>query len=135
MPRIIAAILCCLAFLPLPAQARHYHHPRINDAGTVVSHPPGCPHRAFCGCGVSVEIFGHPIRDLFLARNWYKFPRAHAAPGMVAVRRHHVFAIRAIDANGNAIVYDPNSGGGRTRIHTRSLAGYVIVNPHVASIK
>ena len=96
-------------------------------------HPAGCPRIAFCGCGVSVEIFGRPIRELFLARNWFKFPRARPAPGMVAVRRHHVMAIRAVDANGNAIVYDPNSGGHKTRIHQRSLAGYVIVNPRGGS--
>ena len=99
----------------------------------IVSHPHGCPRIAFCGCGVSVEIFGRPIRELFLARNWFKFPRARPAPGMVAVRRHHVMAIRAVDANGNAVVYDPNSGGHKTRIHQRSLAGYVIVNPRGGS--
>jgi len=98
----------------------------------VVSHPPGCPKRLFCGCGVSVEIFGRPIRELFLARNWFRFPRAEAAPGMVAVRRHHVMAIRAVDANGNVVVYDPNSGGRKTRIHTRSLKGFVVVNPRAS---
>ena len=96
----------------------------------IVSHPQGCPKRLFCGCGVSVKIFGKPIRELFLARNWFKFPKAHPAPGMVAVRRHHVMAIVAVDGNGNAVVYDPNSGGRKTRVHTRSLAGFVVVNPH-----
>lgn len=95
-----------------------------------VSHPPGCPRRAFCGCGVSVKVFGRPIRNLFLASNWLRFPRTTPAAGMVAARRGHVMYIMAMDANGNATVYDPNSGGHRTHIHTRSLAGYVVVNPH-----
>lgn len=98
------------------------------EAG-VVHHPSGCPWRAFCGCGVSVRVFGHPIRNLFLAWNWRKFPRSHAAPGNVAVWHHHVAYIEHVDANGNAVLYDPNSGHHATRIHTRSLAGAVIVNP------
>lgn len=100
--------------------------------GRVVAHPAGCPSRAFCGCGVSVKVFGKPIRDLFLARNWFKFPRATPGAGMVAVRNGHVMYIMAYDGNGNATVYDPNSGGHRTRIHIRSLAGYRVVNPHGA---
>lgn len=102
-------------------------------SGEILPHPQGCPRIAFCGCGVSVKIFGRPIRELFLARNWFKFPRTQAAPGMVAVRKHHVMAIEALDANGNAIVYDPNSGQRKTRVHTRSLAGFIIVNPHGGS--
>lgn len=113
-----AAILAIALLVSPPAYAE------------VVPHPQGCPKRLFCGCGVSVKVFGKPIRDLFLARNWFKFPKAHPAPGMVAVRRNHVMVIQAVDANGNAIVYDPNSGGRKTRIHSRSLAGFVVVNPH-----
>lgn len=109
-------------------------HRRISTAYQsgegMVSHPQGCPRRAFCGCGVSVKVFGKPIKNLFLAANWLKFPRATPAAGMVAARRGHVMYIMAMDANGNATVYDPNSGGNRTRIHTRSLSGYVVVDPH-----
>lgn len=108
------------------------HSSTSYDEGRIVSHPSGCPHSAFCGCGVSVKVFGHPIRNLYLASNWFKFPHAAPAPGMVAVRNHHVMYIEAVDANGNAVVYDPNSGGHQTRIHTRSLAGYRVVNPHGA---
>ena len=102
------------------------------DDGKIVGHPEGCPHTAFCGCGTSVKVFGHPVRDLYLASNWFKYPRAAPGPGMVAVRNHHVMYIEAIDTNGNAVVYDPNSGGHQTRVHTRSLAGYRVVNPHGA---
>jgi hypothetical protein len=114
------ASLLALALLTIPAKAE------------VVAHPQGCPKRLFCGCGVSVKIFGKPVRELFLARNWFKFPKTRPAPGMVAVRRGggHVMVIQAIDANGNAVVYDPNSGNHKTRVHTRSLAGFVVVNPH-----
>lgn len=126
-----------IAFLFLavyPAQAKHHHshHRKIHydySDSRVVSHPNGCPRTAFCGCGVSVKVFGHPVRNLFLASNWFKFPRSSPAAGMVAVRNHHVMYILAYDGNGNATVYDPNSGGHQTRIHERSLSGYRIVNP------
>jgi hypothetical protein len=126
-------IVIVLLMLTTTVEARHrhhYHRTTSYDKGTVVSHPSGCPWHSFCGCGVSVEIFGHPIRGLFLAANWFRFPRANPAPGMVAVRHGHVMAIRAVDANGNATVYDPNSGHHLTRIHQRSLAGYTIVDPN-----
>lgn len=153
--RIAAATIAVLILIPTTAQAKHRHHHRHYqqqrmhvdrypamafgfysdgnieyDSGHVVAHPPGCPGRAFCGCGVSVKVFGRPVRDLFLASNWYRFPRAAPAAGMVAVRRHHVMYIMAYSGNGAATVYDPNSGGRQTRIHTRSLAGYTVVNPH-----
>lgn len=95
----------------------------------IVGHPSGCPGRAFCGCGVSVKIFGRPVRELYLARNWLRFPRASPGAGMVAARSGHVMAIIEYLGNGNAKVYDPNSGGHQTRIHVRSLAGYRVVNP------
>lgn len=101
-------------------------------APTVVAHPAGCPSRAFCGCGAAVRIFGQPVRDLWLAANWFKFPRAAPAPGMAAVRRHHVFVLEAHLGGDVWQVYDANSGGHATRIHARSIAGYAIVNPHGA---
>jgi hypothetical protein len=95
----------------------------------VLSHPEGCPSRAFCGCGAAVRLFGKPVRALWLAANWLKFPRAEARAGMVAVRRHHVMVLEADLGGGNWQVYDANSGRGLTRVHARSLAGYAIVNP------
>ena len=97
--------------------------------GAIVSHPPGCPSRAFCGCGASVEVFGRPVRSLWLAANWYRFPRSYPAPGMAAVRRHHVFVLRQHLGGNVWMVYDANSGGRATRVHPRSIAGYTIVNP------
>ena len=99
------------------------HQPQI------VAHPAGCPARAFCGCGASIEVFGKNIRELWLAANWFRFPRAEPAPGMVAVRKHHVFVIREVRGPGEVLAYDANSGGRKTRIHLRSLAGYTVVNP------
>jgi hypothetical protein len=96
----------------------------------IVSHPSGCPRIAFCGCGASVRVFGHSVRNLWLARNWLKFPRTSPAPGMVAARSGHVFVLESQASSGSWVVYDANSGGHQTRIHERSLAGYAIVNPH-----
>lgn len=96
----------------------------------IVAHPAGCPSRAFCGCGAAVRVFGAPIRALWLAANWFKFPRSAPAPGMVAVKRHHVFVLEADLGGGVWKVYDANSGRHMTRIHARSIAGWPIVNPH-----
>ena len=98
--------------------------------GVIGGRPVGCPRR-YCGCAVSLKVFGRMVEGLNLAANWkLRFPRAHPGPGMVAARNGHVFQILAmIDAN-TALAYDPNSGGGKTRIHARPLRGYVVVNPH-----
>lgn len=102
-------------------------------ATTIVAHPEGCPRRLFCGCGAALRVFGSPVRDLWLAANWLRFPRAAPAPGMVAARRGHVFVLEADLGNGMWQVYDANSGRGLTRLHARSLAGYTVVNPRGGS--
>jgi hypothetical protein len=98
--------------------------------GEIVSHPASCPRVAYCGCGAAVRVFGHSVRELWLAANWFRFPRAAPAPGMAAVRAHHVFILEADLGGGNWLVFDANSGNHLTRIHARSLVGYTIVNPH-----
>ena len=141
--RVMAAFaVALLTVVSTSAQARHrhhhyrhhYQHHRIyrGDFGDtqIVSHPSGCPRIAFCGCGAAVEIFGRPIRELWLAANWLRFPRAFPAPGMVAVRQHHVFVIREVHGDGTVLAYDANSGGHRTRIHNVSLRGYSVRDPH-----
>jgi hypothetical protein len=118
-----------------PAAATRQRTPQValrRVAGTVVGHPLGCPARAFCGCGASVRVFGHPVRSLYLAANWLRFPHvpAHAAqPGMVAARRGHVFVLESHISGNTWLVYDANSGGHATRIHARPLSGYAVVNP------
>lgn len=90
--------------------------------------PSGCPHR-FCGCALSIKVFGQSVRDLWLAANWFRFPRTNPAVGMVAVRRGHVFQLISHVGGSMWQVWDPNSGRGQTRIHNRSIAGLTIVNP------
>jgi hypothetical protein len=125
----LVALALALASGPTFARPRH-HHTASRDSGTVLAHPAGCPRTAFCGCGVSVRVFGHSVRSLWLASAWRRFPPTSAAPGMVAIWRHHVAYIVSLDANGNAVLYDPNSGGHQTRQWVRSLAGARIVNPN-----
>jgi hypothetical protein len=125
MPCEVPAFLLPALRSPVFAQA-----PRSRQtSATIVAHPEGCPARLFCGCGAAVRIFGRPIRDLWLAANWFRFPRGAPAPGMVAVRRHHVFVLEAHLGGDTWQVYDANSGGRKTRIHARSITGYSIVNP------
>jgi hypothetical protein len=105
----------------------------------IVAHPDGCPRRLFCGCGAAKrlkEVWGIIVekpRELWLAANWGRFPRATPAPGMIAYRRGHVFVIEADLGGGKVYAYDANSGGHKTRIHVRSLAGYTVVNPRGGS--
>lgn len=101
----------------------------LQTAAQVLPHPSGCPRRAFCGCGASVEVFGRPIRSLYLAANWLKFPQTSPAPGMVAARRGHVFVLKQHVSGNVWIAYDANSGKRLTRIHARSIAGFTIVDP------
>ncbi len=100
------------------------------DARIVGGRPAGCPYR-YCGCGVSLKVFGKIIPELNLALNWKKkFPRTSPAPGMVAARSGHVYYIMSVIDNNTVLAYDPNSGGSKTRIHERSLRGYTVVDPH-----
>lgn len=120
--RILAAVLLCAlsSCATAPAFARQ---------GEIVSHPPGCPRVAFCACGAAVKVFGRPVRSLWLARNWFKFPRAAPGPMRVAVRRHHVFVLLEQIRGHVWLSYDANSGRHLTRIHARSIHGFAIVNP------
>ncbi len=147
----IAALLLISPVTSADAKPRHGHHQsvgctergcsdRANQAreatdanGAAVSRrPAGCPH-AFCGCEASLYLFGQIRADLNLASNWLrKFPRTSPASGMAAVRNHHVMVLLSqVDGN-NWLVHDGNSGGGLTREHVRSIAGYAIVNPRGA---
>lgn len=101
-----------------------------NGAGVIGGRPAGCPH-AYCGCGASLYLFGRIIPSLNLAANWIReFPRTHPAPGMAAARRHHVMVLISHVGGSDWLVHDSNSGGGKTREHVRSIAGYTIVDPH-----
>lgn len=128
MIKLVAIMLALLAFT-IPAESKTKKKAKGSYKTVIVSHPPGCPRRAFCGCGVSLKVYGERRRDLYLAANWLKFSRAKAAPGMVAARRGHVFYIVKVLDRGRVLAYDPNSGRNLTRIHVRKLAGFTVVNP------
>ena len=150
--------LAFLVILSFPALAHpHHHHPGqhgihrvvvavhphafvrlhrgfhravvVASAATELPHPAGCPATEFCACGAAVEVFGRPIRELWLAANWFRFPPAALAPGMAAVRQHHVMVIKQVVGPNRAVVYDANSGHHRTQVHEVSLQGYSIRNP------
>lgn len=117
MIRLLAAALLC-ACLVTPAWSQVQPHPR------------GCPRVAFCGCGASVHLFGKPVRELYLARNWFRFPRTSPGHNTVAVRRGHVFVLKEQVRGDVWLVWDANSGGRKTRLHHRSIRGFTIVDPH-----
>lgn len=98
-------------------------------AVTILPHPAGCPARAFCGCGAALDVFGSPIRSLWLASNWFGFPRAERASGMAMVRSHHVAILKQHVEGTRWLVADYNSGGHQSRLHVRDTAGWTIVNP------
>lgn len=103
----------------------------VYDRGQIIPNPPGCPPVLFCGCGASIEVFGRSIRDLWLVDNWFRFPRAAPADGMVVLWPHrHIAVIRHYYGNGRALLYDANSGGGLTRVHVVDISNLVVVNPH-----
>lgn len=138
MLRITILVLTLLAMVA-PAQARqhHRHHVAAVQHGdwatmtgvTRLPHPSGCPARLFCGCGVSVDVFGHPVRSLYLASAWRRFPSAMPAPGMVAWHAHHVMRLRQQVRGSVWLVYDPNGGRGGTWLHERDIRSYRIVDP------
>ncbi len=106
-----------------------------SGSGTVLSgRPSGCPHR-YCGCGLSLKVFGHIRPELNLAWNWSKYFRHESGPrvGLVAVRPGHVMQIVG-GGPGAWVVFDPNSGGGLTRTHVRDVHGYVFVNPNTTRL-
>lgn len=100
-----------------------YAHAGQRSQGTVIgSRPAGCPTR-FCGCALAIKIFGAIKPNLNLAVNWRRFPRTAARPGAIAVRSGHVMQLVSQVQGSRWLVWDPNSGGGKIRIHERVLTG------------
>jgi hypothetical protein len=89
----------------------------------------GDPYQ-FCGAEAARYVFGVAKRELWLASNWFKFSRTYPAPGMAAVRNHHVMVLMSHVEGSQWLVHDGNSGHHLTREHVRSISGYTIVNPH-----
>lgn len=126
--RVIIMVFAILFFPNSPALAQKSKNNLIYKS-SIVAHPVGCPRTKFCGCGVSLRVYGERIRKLYLAANWLKFKKTDAAPGMVAARRGHVFYIEKVLGRGMVLAYDPNSGRRKTKIHVRSLSGFTVVDP------
>ncbi len=126
----VAAILSIAITTSADAKHRHAYSQVIDVNGNVVGRrPAGCPH-SFCGCEASRYLFGAVRAELNLASNWIrKFPRTSPAPGMAAVRNHHVMVLMSHVGGSDWMVHDGNSGGGLTRDHVRSISGYIIVDP------
>ena len=51
--------------------------------------PSECPRR-YCGCYLSLKLFGKVIPKLNLAANWTSFPISSPGYGKVAARKGHV---------------------------------------------
>jgi hypothetical protein len=113
------------------ATLRNAAEASVGNGQIVGGRPSGCPN-SFCGCGASLRVFGRIVPGLNLVANWLRFPRTSPAPGMVAARRGHVFVLERHVEGDTWMAYDANSGGHATRIHSRSLRGYTVVNPHAA---
>lgn len=94
-----------------------------------IPHPRGCPKTNFCGCGTAFEIFTVPVRALWVAANWFKFPEAKPAPGMVAVRKGHVFKIEKVLGPKTVLARNHNSKDHKSYLQVMSLAGYSVRNP------
>jgi hypothetical protein len=99
------------------------------DVTVIGGRPAGCPHQ-YCGCGLRL-YHGLDDKRLNLASNWMRlFPRvAGPAAGVAAVRSGHVMYIEGSAGDGQRMVRDYNSGGGLSRLHIRSVRGFVFVNP------
>jgi hypothetical protein len=111
------------------ARPRFDTQPVGANRSEVVEHPAGCPRSAFCACGAAVRLLGSARAAPWLARAWYGFKRAMAAPRMAGVRPHHVVALE-YQVSGNLwMVYDANSGGHATRLHVIDISPYTIVDP------
>lgn len=113
---------------PLPRQTKKIES-KQRVTKTQLNHPKGCPKTLFCGCGTAVEIFGAPIRALWVAANWFRFPKAQPAPGMVAVRKHHVFKIEKVLDNNTVIARNHNGTNHKSYIQVMTLNGYSVRNP------
>jgi hypothetical protein len=116
----------------LPGGGEGVSSARIADEEETIigGRPAGCPH-AYCGCGLR-HYLGIDDPRLNLAWNWARlFQRDVAAPGRAAVWHHHVALIEQVVGPHMALLRDYNSGRGLSRLHVRSLAGAVIVNPSI----
>ena len=76
-----------------------------------------------CGCFASEQVFGHSVRDLWLADAWLKFPRTTAHSGAVAIWPHRHVAMVG-DVKGGLFVAHDSWGD-----HWVSTRGRIFVEP------
>lgn len=77
-----------------------------------------------CGCFASEILFGHSIRDLWLADNWLRFPHVAPGAGTAAVwPGRHVAPVVAANGDGTVTVHDSWA------THRVRAAGLVFVRP------
>lgn len=152
--RIILLILAIMIGFGTHAEARHAHHihyhihhhhvhhhhrhhsshrihvvHRIVAPMVMLQHPAGCPPTNFCGCGAALDALGRNVRSLWVAANWYSFPRSSPGYNTVGVRPHHVLVLKH-QVDGNIwMANDYNSGGHLSRYHAVDISRYTIVNP------
>lgn len=97
------------------------------NLGIAEARPRGCP-TAWCGCYLSIHVFGENRRELWLARNWLNFERTSPSIGSVAVfaRRGggHVGKVVGFDENNNPIVHSGNHSG---RIATATYSKHRVI--------
>lgn len=130
---LVIAMFVTLLMLALNARADARPRDGNGNSVTVIGHRPhGCP-KAYCGCGLRLFL-GLSDTRLNKASMWARlFPRVSPRPGAVAVRSHHVFMLVAHVSGDVWTVRDYNSGRGLSRIHNRSVRGYVFVSPQIQS--
>jgi len=128
----LAAIALTIAGTSANAHARYRHHHRhyvrhfhsafhnALSSACQVARSMGGP----CGCFASELLFGHSVRNLWLANNWLKFPRTPPAPGVAAVwPGRHVAVVTAVNHDGTVTVHDSWA------THPVRMAGLVFVQP------
>jgi hypothetical protein len=144
MRAILAALFVCLS---VPAFAMGWSGPwngigLHNNASEVAMHVPGDgPVWRWdqkkvmvrvanpvtggpCGCYASEVVFGHSVRNLWLADAWLKFPRTSPHAGAVAVwPGRHVARVLAANHDGTVTVDDSWA------THRVRMAGLVFVDP------
>jgi len=96
---------------------------------TMLAHPDGCPRVAFCGCGAAIDALGRNVRSLWVAANWYAFPRSSPGYNTVGVRPHHVLVLKQQVSGNIWMANDYNSGGHLSRYHAVDISRYTIVSP------
>lgn len=83
--------------------------------------PAHCPARRWCGCYLAAHL-GLQDRSLWVARNWTRVGRSAGGPGagVIAVWRHHVGLIKAVE--GNRILVLSGNDGRRVRERWRTTS-------------